>query len=118
MKGKREKTSKFNPQGDWVGTPKKNFTPNLVFFVTINFVQNLKTVAQPLLREKYVVKKKERKRRYIITKIVDTSFRSHTNGQRMHSVGRKRNYDKISGHFVQLFCLCTQLCNGRARTML
>ena len=30
-------------------------TPNLIFFVTINSVQNFKTVAQPLLREKFVV---------------------------------------------------------------
>ena len=30
------------------------FTPNLIFFVTFNSLQNFKTVAQPLLGEKFV----------------------------------------------------------------
>ena len=37
-----------------VGTPIFFLTPNLIFFVTINSVQNFKTVAQPLLGEKFV----------------------------------------------------------------
>ena len=36
------------------GYPKFFFTLNLIFFVTINSVQNFKTVAQPLLGEKFV----------------------------------------------------------------
>ena len=48
-------------------------------------MQNFKTLGQPLLGEKYVAEKKERKKRKIIAKIVDTSFRSNANGQRMHS---------------------------------
>ena len=48
--------------------------PNLIFFVTSNSVQNFITLGQPLLGEKYVAQKKERK---IIPKIVDTSFCSN-----------------------------------------
>ena len=36
------------------GYPKFFFTPNLIYFVTINSVQNFKTVAQLLLGEKFV----------------------------------------------------------------
>ena len=48
-----KKTYKFNPQEGW-GLPQFFFTPNLNFFVTINSVQIFKTVAQPLLGEKFV----------------------------------------------------------------
>ena len=34
--------------------PKFFFTSNLIFFVSINSVQNFKIVAQPLLGEKFV----------------------------------------------------------------
>ena len=37
------------------GYPNFFSTPNLIYFVTINSVQNFKTVAQPLLGEKFVV---------------------------------------------------------------
>ena len=37
------------------GYPKFFFTPNLILFVSINSVQNFKTVALPLLGEKFVV---------------------------------------------------------------
>ena len=36
------------------GYPKFFSTPNLIFFVIINSVQKFKTVAQPLLGEKFV----------------------------------------------------------------
>ena len=36
------------------GYPKFCFTPNLILFVSINSVQNFKTVALPLLGEKFV----------------------------------------------------------------
>ena len=45
-------------------------------------MQNFITLGQPLLGEKYVAQKKKRK---IIPNIVDTSFRSNAQGQRMHS---------------------------------
>ena len=44
-------------------------------------MQNFITLGQPLLGEKYVVRRKKRK---IIPKIVDTSFRCNTQGQRRH----------------------------------
>ena len=49
-----EKTLKMQSPRGLGGYPKLYFTPNLIFFVTINSVQNFKTVAQPLLGEKFV----------------------------------------------------------------
>ena len=37
------------------GYPQFSFTTNLILFVSINSVQNFKTVALPLLGEKFVV---------------------------------------------------------------
>ena len=42
-------------------------------------MQNFKTIAQTLTGEKYV-HRKERKKRKIIRKIVDASFRNHDDG--------------------------------------
>ena len=49
--GKKPKNS--TPKGAG-GYPKFFFTPNLIFFVTLNSVQNFKTVAHTLLGEKFV----------------------------------------------------------------
>ena len=49
-------------------------------------MQNFKTLAQPILGEKYVAQKEEKKKkRKIIPNIVDTSFRTNAQGQRTHS---------------------------------
>ena len=50
--GRKNLKSKF-PRGLW-GVPQYFFTPNLIFFVTLNSVQNFKTVAHTLLGEKFV----------------------------------------------------------------
>jgi hypothetical protein len=42
--------------------------PNLIFFFTLNSLQNVIALGQPLLGEKYVAEK-EKKERKIITKI-------------------------------------------------
>ena len=49
------KNLKIQPPRGLGGTPNFILTPNLIFFVTINSAQNFKTVAQPLLGEKFVV---------------------------------------------------------------
>ena len=46
---------KIQPPRGLGGYPKFFFTPNLILFVSINSVQNFKTVAIPLLGEKFVV---------------------------------------------------------------
>ena len=46
---------KIQPPRGLGGTPIFFLTPNLILFVSINSVQNFKTVAIPLLGEKFVV---------------------------------------------------------------
>jgi hypothetical protein len=47
---------------------------------------------KPLLGEKYVAqKKRKKKKKQILTNIVNTSFRSNAQGQRMHSAQTKMN---------------------------
>ena len=48
------KNLKIQPPRGLGGTPNFFFTPNLIFFVTLNSVQNFKTVAHTLLGEKFV----------------------------------------------------------------
>mgnify|MGYP006863868579 CR=1 FL=1 len=50
----REENLKIQPPRGLGGYPNFFFTPNLIFFVTLNSVQNFKTVAHPLLGEKFV----------------------------------------------------------------
>ena len=49
------KNLKIRPPRGLGGYPKFFFTLNLILFVSINSVQNFKTVALPLLGEKFVV---------------------------------------------------------------
>ena len=57
----RGKTLKRTSQGAR-GVPNFFFKPNLILFVTYNSVHNFITLGQPLLGEKYVAEKKEKKK--------------------------------------------------------
>jgi hypothetical protein len=76
--------------------------------VTQNFMQNSITLGQPPPGEKYVAEK--RKERKIISNIVDTSFRSNAQGQRIHSARTKT----FGSHAILYDCISNLMIDREA----
>ena len=83
-------------------------------------MQSFRTIGQPLLGEKFVTRKKERRK--IIPKIVDTSFRCIAQGQRTHFARTNKYGCAMRKYFLHQFVYIVTLticlhCNNLVSTL-